>query len=202
MKYFIISVLWSVYCILHSYLISTKFTNFVSRLLRSYYAFYRMFYVIVSIVLLIPLINYENSLDQQVVFTYSPFLTVLRYFLYYGSLVVFFLAFFFNYDSLSFFGIRQILGFRKTANSNTSGEIRKNGLLGVVRHPMYLALIIFLWSQTFRIMDVVVNTILTIYIIIGTLLEERKLVAEFGEAYISYQKEVPMLIPFSGMKNK
>jgi protein-S-isoprenylcysteine O-methyltransferase Ste14 len=49
--------------------------------------------------------------------------------------------------------------------------------------------------------DIIVNTLLTIYIIIGTILEERKLVLEFGEAYVKYQKEVPMLIPFSKKKS-
>jgi protein-S-isoprenylcysteine O-methyltransferase Ste14 len=46
-------------------------------------------------------------------------------------------------------------------------------------------------------MDVVTNVVLTIYVIIGTKLEERKLVLEFGDTYIQYQKEVPMLIPFT-----
>jgi protein-S-isoprenylcysteine O-methyltransferase Ste14 len=62
---------------------------------------------------------------------------------------------------------------------------------------MYFAVIIFLWCQTFRWSDVVVNLVLTAYVIIGTILEEKKLVLEFGESYIKYQKEVPMLIPFT-----
>ena len=48
-----------------------------------------------------------------------------------------------------------------------------------------------------RVMDIVANSVLTIYIIIGTVLEERKLVLEFGDTYIRYQREVPMLIPFT-----
>jgi protein-S-isoprenylcysteine O-methyltransferase Ste14 len=43
---------------------------------------------------------------------------------------------------------------------------------------------------------IIVNIVLTIYIIMGTILEERKLVSEFGDAYVKYQQEVPMLIPF------
>jgi len=34
------------------------------------------------------------------------------------------------------------------------------------------------------------------------MLEERKLVMEFGASYIQYQKEVPMLIPFVKWKSK
>jgi protein-S-isoprenylcysteine O-methyltransferase Ste14 len=115
---------------------------------------------------------------------------------------MFFWAFFFNYDSLSFFGIRQILNFGKPKKINPSEEIRRNGLLGIMRHPMYFALIVFLWCHTFRIMDIIINTVLTLYIIIGTKLEEKKLVLEFGDTYIKYQKEIPMLIPFIKSKIK
>jgi protein-S-isoprenylcysteine O-methyltransferase Ste14 len=110
---------------------------------------------------------------------------------------MFFWAFFFNYDSLSFFGIRQMLNFGKVKQINPSEEIKKNGLLALTRHPMSLALIIFLWCQTFSMADIVVNSILVIYVIIGTVLEEKKLILEFGDAYRKYQQEVPMLIPFT-----
>lgn len=46
-------------------------------------------------------------------------------------------------------------------------------------------------------MDIVINVVLTVYVIVGTKLEERKLVLEYGDRYIKYQREVPMLIPFT-----
>ncbi len=125
-----------------------------------------------------------------------------RYVLIAGSLLMFFWAFFFNYDSLSFFGIRQIINFGKIKEINSSEELKRKGLLGITRHPMYLALLIFLWCQTFRVTDIVVNTVLTIYVIIGTFLEEKKLILEFGDSYLKYQKEVPMLIPFTNWRNR
>jgi methanethiol S-methyltransferase len=200
MEYLFIALLWAGYCALHSYLISVRFTNFVIRLLKNYYAFYRLFYILISLILLIPLINFTSHIDTNVIITYTPPLSFIRYVLIYGSLLMFFWAFFFNYDSLSFFGIRQMLNFRKENKINPSDAIKRNGLLGIMRHPMYLALIIYLWCQNFRVVDIVVNTVLTIYVIIGTKLEERKLVLEFGDAYIKYQQEVPMLIPFTKTK--
>lgn len=197
MKYLVLSLLWVGYCALHSFLISIKFTNVISRLLKNYYAFYRLFYVLFSLVLLVLLINFTSQLDNEIIISYGSPWSIIRYILMYGSLLAFFWAFFFNYDSLSFFGIRQILNFGKVKEVNPSDEIKRNGLLGLVRHPMYLCLIIYLWSQTFKKIDIIVNTLLTIYVIIGTLLEEKKLVLEFGDAYVKYQKEVPMLIPFT-----
>jgi len=173
----------------------------MTRLLKDYYAFYRLLYVLISLILIIPLINYTSQLDDTVIIVYEPPFSVIRYILISGSLLMFFWAFFFDYDFLSFWGIRQILNFRKVKGTNTSGGIKKSGLLGIIRHPMYLALIIYLWCQTFRVVDIVTNTVLTIYVIIGTILEEKKLVLEFGEEYLKYQQEVPMLIPFTKKRN-
>jgi protein-S-isoprenylcysteine O-methyltransferase Ste14 len=56
-KYLTIALLWAAYCALHSYLISITFTNVTIRILKDYYAFFRVFYILISLVLLIPLIN-------------------------------------------------------------------------------------------------------------------------------------------------
>jgi len=197
MKYLLIVLMWTGYCALHSYLISIVFTNLMNRLLKKYYAFYRLFYILISLFLLIPLIKYTAQLDNKVIIIYGLHMDIFRYVLISGSLLMFFWAFFFDYDSLSFFGVRQILNFGRIKKINPSDEIKRSGLLGIMRHPMYFALIIYLWCQTHKMSDIVVNTVLTVYIIIGTKLEEKKLVLEFGEAYIKYQKEVPMLIPFT-----
>lgn len=201
MKYLLPVLLWTGYVALHSFLISIRFTNLMTRLLKKYYAFYRLFYVLISIILLIPVINYTSQLDDKVIITYESPVSVIRYILIAGSLLMFFWAFFFDYDSLSFFGIRQILNFGTEKKINNSEGIKRNGLLGIIRHPMYLALIIYLWCQTFRVTDIITNTLLTIYVIIGTILEEKKLVLEFGDAYRKYQQEVPMLIPFTKIIN-
>ena len=202
MKYLLITLMWSGYCSLHSYLISIRFTNLMTRILKDYYAFYRFSYVLISIILLVPLINFTAELDNEVIIIYTLPLSIVRYVLISGSLLMFFWAFFFNYNSLSFFGICQILNFGKKKKLNQSGEVKKKGLLGIIRHPMYFALIIYLWCQTFTVSAIVVNIVLTIYIIIGTMLEEKKLVLEFSDTYVKYQQEVPMLIPFIKMKAK
>jgi len=197
MKYLYISCIWAGYCFLHSFLISIGFTKFIERRLKNYYALYRLFYVLFSFVLLFWVIRYTSPMDNEIIIEWVSPWSVIRIILTYASLFMFFWAFFFNYDSLSFFGIRQIMNFGKTNNADPSNGIKKNGLLGIIRHPMYLCLIVYLWCQTFRFIDIVVNSILTVYVIIGTILEEKKLVLEFGNYYKKYQQEVPMLIPFT-----
>ena len=200
MDYLLIALMWTGYCALHSFLISISFTNLMKRSLKGYYAFYRLSYVVISLVLLIPLINYSVQTEGGAIITYSLPFTIIRYVLTAVSLLIFIKAFFFDYDFLTFFGIRQLLEFGKNKSQEHSHEIRKEGLLGIVRHPMYFGLMLYLWCQTITFMDLMVNIILTIYIIIGTYLEEKKLVLEFGDTYINYQHEVPMLIPFTKAK--
>jgi len=197
MEYLFVCLLWAAYCLLHSFLISIWFTKILSHLLKKYYAFYRLFYVIISLALLIILINYTSQIDNEIVITYVFPWSIIRYVLMYGSLLLFFWAFFFNYDSLSFFGIRQILNYGEVIKTNPAETIKKNGLLGITRHPMYLALIVYLWTQTFKLLDIYINIVLTTYVVIGTLWEERKLILEFGDAYTKYQQEVPILFPFT-----
>jgi protein-S-isoprenylcysteine O-methyltransferase Ste14 len=200
MKYLIITGLWAVYCFLHSFMISIWFTNILKRLFGKYYAFYRLFYVLVSTLLIVPLISFTSGLDHDVIITYSKAFNIIRYIFFIFGLLVFVKAFLIDYDVLHFFGIRQALNFNKTENEPKVTELRKNGLLGIVRHPMYIAVIIVLWCHSFTAADLLVNSLLTIYVVVGTILEERKLIAEFGDAYIRYQKEVPMLIPFTKWK--
>jgi protein-S-isoprenylcysteine O-methyltransferase Ste14 len=197
MKYLVIILIWTGYSFLHSFMISIWFSNIMKRLLKKYYAFYRLFFVFVSTLLLFPLIGYTFQLDHEVVIAYSKTLNIFRYFLITSGILVFLKAFLIDYDVLHFLGIRQAMKFNTAEKEPSNTELKKSGLLGIVRHPMYFAVVILLWCNSFTVADLIVNSVLTIYVVIGTLLEERKLVIEFGDSYIRYQKEVPMLIPFT-----
>lgn len=66
-----------------------------------------------------------------------------------------------------------------------------------VRHPLYTSSLLLIWSQPDLTYDrILFNLSWTAWIIIGSFLEERDLLANFGEAYARYQQEVPMLIPW------
>jgi protein-S-isoprenylcysteine O-methyltransferase Ste14 len=71
------------------------------------------------------------------------------------------------------------------------------GAYRVVRHPLYFLSLLSIWVYPDLFADrLVFNILWTIWIITGTLLEERDLKREFGEKYLNYQHEVPMLIPY------
>jgi protein-S-isoprenylcysteine O-methyltransferase Ste14 len=70
------------------------------------------------------------------------------------------------------------------------------GLYTVVRHPLYLFSILFLWlSPSLSVNSLVFNIGVTLYFIIGAYFEERKLLRDFGEAYADYKRKTSFLIP-------
>ena len=67
-----------------------------------------------------------------------------------------------------------------------------------VRHPLYFATLLLIWGMflVFPKDTVLVLVVITnLYLIVGTKLEENKLVNDFGDVYLDYQKRVPMLLP-------
>lgn len=65
-----------------------------------------------------------------------------------------------------------------------------------VRHPLYACFLVLLWSYPNVTADrLLLDFSWTLWIIVGTVLEERDLVIEFGESYLKYQQQVPMLLP-------
>jgi protein-S-isoprenylcysteine O-methyltransferase Ste14 len=65
-----------------------------------------------------------------------------------------------------------------------------------VRHPTYLSILMLFWCTPVLSYDrLLFNVLWTGWIVVGTMLEEKDLIAQFGDAYQNYQRRVPMLIP-------
>jgi protein-S-isoprenylcysteine O-methyltransferase Ste14 len=107
-----------------------------------------------------------------------------------------------HYNMFQFVGIQQILKRRSGTAMTESGEFDSSGVLGIVRHPWYLAVFILLWARDLNLAGFIISVILSAYLLIGTLLEERKLVREFGEKYKAYQRQVSMLIPLKWLRSR
>ena len=66
-----------------------------------------------------------------------------------------------------------------------------------VRHPLYFFSLLLIWSCPDLSLDrLLYNVLWSTWIIVGSVFEERDLVADFGEPYRNYQRKVPMLIPW------
>lgn len=68
-----------------------------------------------------------------------------------------------------------------------------------VRHPLYFFSLLMIWSCPDLYVDrFIFNLLWTLWIIIGTVLEEKDLVSDLGDDYRKYQNKIPMLIPWKG----
>jgi len=71
------------------------------------------------------------------------------------------------------------------------------GLYRWVRHPIYFCSIVMIWAHPVLTVDkFLYDVIWTIWMVIGTMLEERDLLVEFGDSYRAYREKAPMLIPY------
>jgi len=99
----------------------------------------------------------------------------------------------------SFLGLRQLI----QKGENEMPQLVVNGLYRWVRHPLYTAGLLFIWLMPRMTCNLLaINIGLTIYILIGALLEEKKLLREFGDAYVEYHRTTPMLIPGLRFRSK
>ena len=200
MTYLLLGLVWTAYCALHSAMISETATGFLRRRLGDAFRFYRLFFNLVAIGLLIPLVSYSTSLRQEAIFRWTgPWLAVRYALVAVGVLL--FVSGGRHYSLRQFIGISQLRG-TSPGGLAAGGGIDSSGILGVIRHPWYTGLVLLLWAQDVDGTRLVTAGVLTVYIFVGTLLEERKLVHEFGDAYRRYQGRVSMFVPLKWLRSR
>jgi methanethiol S-methyltransferase len=75
-------------------------------------------------------------------------------------------------------------------------EFKTPLLYRYVRHPLYLGILLSLWSVPLMTAGHLLFSLgMSAYILIGVWFEERDLIAQFGARYRRYRAEVGMLVP-------
>lgn len=181
-----------IYGTLHSLLASQRVKDAVRQWFGSVAdRFYRLCYNAVAGITLIPLLavlgRNIGPILVRVPWPWSAVMGIGEF----ASLLLF-LASFLQSDPSHFLGLRQL---GNTKNAET--RLQTTGAYGLVRHPMYTLGLLVLWC--FPIITtgtLAFNIAITLYIIIGSELEERRLIAQFGGEYATYRTKVARLIPF------
>jgi protein-S-isoprenylcysteine O-methyltransferase Ste14 len=176
--------------IVHSLLASMGVKNFFRGSLgRGLMKFYRLLYNIFAAVSILPVLYLMISLPNTVLYKVpSPW----NYLMLAGQAVsgLLLLVSILQTDILSFAGLRQLIEEEKAGNLVTRGLYRS------VRHPLYTFSLLILWlSPSMSLNAFVVSLGFTIYILVGIIFEERKLLREFGQSYADYKSRTPMLFP-------
>jgi protein-S-isoprenylcysteine O-methyltransferase Ste14 len=189
-----LGIVWAAWGALHSGMISIAAHRWVERRARWLAAYYRIAFNAVSIAAIIPVIAYELSPRGRPVFGWPGAWVIGKYAMWLAAATLFVLGAM-QYDLLRVAGLRQVLEKGSADSSSICRGLCKDGVLGFVRHPWYAAAILILWARNLDSVWLVTSSVLTVYVIVGTILEERKLVLEFGDEYRLYQREVSMLFP-------
>ncbi len=200
-SYLMLAVLLIAWCALHSAMISIPVTEYLRRHLRERYRFYRLLFNVVAVLTLIPVALFAYSLRIQPIFSWDGYLRIGQLLLLGTALLLFYLGGR-QYDAGSFLGIRQIRERDWSKAITLSGKLNTSGILGITRHPWYLGGMLLIWARPLDISALLVNAILTAYLIVGSFLEEKKLAREFGEQYRAYQRQVSMLIPYKWLASR
>ena len=165
------------------------------------FRFYRLSYNAVSLVTLIPLVYYSISIRQVPAFRWEGHLVIVKYLLLATSIYLF-AAGGRHYSLSQLLGIRQIKTGRSNRTLSEYDTFDTSGILSAIRHPWYIAGILIVWARDISPSTFLINIVISAYFVIGTILEERKLLLGFGEKYREYQKNVSMFIPYKWLKAK
>jgi protein-S-isoprenylcysteine O-methyltransferase Ste14 len=105
-------------------------------------------------------------------------------------------------DVFRFAGISQAIAY-------LSGEplplqsvpLQTKGMYAVVRHPLYLFSLLTIWPMpTLTLNTLLFNSGATLYFVVGSLIEERRLEKVYGDAYRSYRRQVPWPVPIPRLR--
>ena len=185
-------VLFGVFAVQHSVMARPAFKRWWTRIVPKEAE--RSTYILFASIALIIMFVFWQPIGGGVWDVQSP---VGRELLYggfaFGWILVFVSTFLINHFDL--FGLRQIwLQLRREPYKHL--PFKTPMLYRVVRHPLYLGLLLGFWSTpTMTLTHLVFAIATTVYILIAIQLEEHDLLAEHPE-YARYRSSVPMLVPF------
>jgi protein-S-isoprenylcysteine O-methyltransferase Ste14 len=150
---------------------------------------YRLTYNVISAITLAPIAWLMHVLPDSQVYA-VPGTWALVFMAGRGLALILLLAALLQTDILHFAGFSQLLA------RNTRSRMVKAGFYGLVRHPLYLFGLLVLWlSPSMTSNQLTASIVLTAYLFIGAVLEERRLLLEFGKQYETYRIRTPMILP-------
>lgn len=179
--FLVYTALWLLYYLLHSALASLKTKSVFPESFN-----YRLFYTIVSVLLLAPLVFAHWKLSSWLLFPTGLGTKLVSIGFGYTAFVLF-------KQSAKAMDIKAFIGLKQEESS-----LITSGILGRVRHPLYLATFLLLvgfvlYQPSSLNAAILLST--TIYLPMGIMWEEQKLVKQFGDEYREYRKNVPAFFP-------
>ncbi len=200
----LIAVLWIGWCTMHSLLIDATVTGFIKTRLPEVDRYYRLLYNGLSLMTLFPLAVYTRGLGGQVVFAWQGWCGLLLRAIFFAIALLLFFSGAKRYNLEIFLGINQLRRGNASLLLSTAVEFPASGVFALTRHPWYFGSFIAIWTvfAVYPYPVFMASIILSAYLVVGTFLEERKIVREYGDSYRRYQQQVSMLFPWKWLKSR
>jgi protein-S-isoprenylcysteine O-methyltransferase Ste14 len=187
-QFLLLFTIWLAYGLLHSAFASTQAKDFIQKSLSWSAKQYRLFFVIIAICSLFPVVYIHLISPSFVLWENSSFQKLAGAAMATSGLFIIKRAFQ-AYDFKQFVGL---------AKEEPNEQLITTGYLSRVRHPLYSGTLLFFYGW-FLFSNTNCNLALAIamqaYTLIGIHWEEKKLIEKYGKTYKDYMKKVPALIP-------
>lgn len=183
----------AIYGLIHSALASNDAKSVALCLFKSGgMKYYRFFFVVVASITTLAYISLSFLFPDQPIYRIPFPWWILTGILQLGALLGAILSMFAT-------KIMPFLGLDVVFNPNISTPSEKlntGGLYRYMRHPIYSFSFILIWLSpvmTWNLLGLFIGV--TLYTVIGSIFEEKKLIQAFGEDYIEYKIKTPAFFP-------
>ncbi len=188
---------WTIYGVLHSILASRDCKNFVARKFGGVFKYYRLIYIIIASTTILPLLWLLYITPSFLI--WEP-VTLSRI----GGIICVMIGSVIMALSMRVY-FSTVLTISDLIAETSDSVLFQKGLHSYVRHPLYLGTFFMLWGIFLMIplgSLLITNIAITLYTLLGIRFEEKKLKAAFGDIYLRYMKEVPMIWPKLGKSKR
>jgi protein-S-isoprenylcysteine O-methyltransferase Ste14 len=188
----LLSFFWIGYFILHSLLASLAVKRRVAAGWPNLMPYYRLTFNTLALLLLLPIIWLSYHDPESMLWRWQGIAAWLANGLALAAIFGFWLSLK-SYDMQEFLGLRQLqLHVRKVEDQE---HFHLSPFHRFVRHPWYFFGLVLVWTRDMSVTTLLSSILITLYFVVGSWLEEKKLLVYHGATYRRYMQRVPGLIP-------
>jgi protein-S-isoprenylcysteine O-methyltransferase Ste14 len=188
----LLSVSWVGYSVLHSVLASLVVKRKVAAHWPNLMPYYRLTFNILASLLLLPILWLTYHEPMPMLWRWQGIAAWLANGLALAAIYGFWLSLK-SYDMQEFLGLHQLqLQVRKVEDQE---HFHLSPFHRFVRHPWYFFGLVLVWTRDMSATTLLSSVAITLYFLVGSWLEEKKLLVYHGDTYRRYMARVPGLIP-------
>lgn len=192
-KLLLLIVCWLIYAIIHSLLASSICKQWVMLRFPKLFPGYRLAFNLIAFILIIPPLWLTYGIEGPMLWSWQGAWLWIKLLLTLAATLGFVWSLRY-YDLDEFWGIKAWQNRHQPLDEHCH-NFTISPLHRFVRHPWYFFALVILWTRDMDAAFLTTSIVLTLYFVIGSHLEEKKLLKEYGERYKRYQEKVPSLIP-------